>query len=65
MQDINSNAVYVQIAPDSVSLDSNDSNSNNTTDDKVKCELYMMCGIIVASMCFAFGLGIYFLIVNH
>lgn len=62
MQDINSNAVYVQIAPDNAS---NDSNDNTDDDNKVKCELYWTCAIIVVSMCLAGGLGIYFLIKNH
>lgn len=64
MQEINSNAVYVQIAPDSASLDSNDSNSN-TNDDKVKREQYIMCIIIVVSCCFLVALGAYFLIKNN
>ena len=62
MQDINSNAVYVQIAPDSASHDSNDSNID---DNKVKRELYVMCAIIVGAMIFAGAMGAYFLIKNH
>jgi len=66
MQDINSNAVYVQIAPDTTSIGSMDSNNTiNSTSDNVKCELYWMCGIVIVSMCFAGGLGLYFLIKEH
>ncbi len=53
-------AVYVQIAPDTASVN-NDNDDNNNKD----CQLYTWCGIIVASTLFVAALGLYFLITEH
>jgi hypothetical protein len=52
-------AVYVQIAPDTASVD-NDNDKSNTD-----CQLYAWCGLIVVSTSFVAALGLYFLITEH
>lgn len=55
MQPINE-AVYVQIAPETASEDS------NTDDKQLMCQLSLMCGVSIATLLLAAGLGLYFLI---
>jgi hypothetical protein len=56
-------AIYVQIAPDTASEDSND--NSNTDDIKTKRQLCAMCIIIICAVLFISGLGLYFLITKH